>query len=140
MSNPMKLFIGALLFIQLFPVAACSGSPALAQHISTEVISVEVWRGGDDGLTSKLADALEEKFRQTSPFVVGPASERPSLVVTIPSNVKWKKVGTRTKVQFYVTFSRSSRQIGISKGACWEEDMPRCAAIIVADARKIALR
>lgn len=138
--NPMRIFVAILLCFQAAPIVACNSSSASAQNLSSKAISVEVWRGGDDGLTSKLADALEEKFRQTPPFIVGPASERESLKVTIPGNVRWKQIGVRTQVQFDVNFSRASRQIGTSKGVCWEDNLPRCAEIIVEDARKAALQ
>jgi hypothetical protein len=64
----------------------------------------------------------------------------PAPIVTIPTNVDWKKRGTRTRVFYTVEFASSTdRKLGKKKGACWENELKTCASQIVKQA-KIAAR
>lgn len=112
---------------------ACVGAPSLAKSVP-----VEVWRGGDDGLTSRFADALESAFRGSSAFVLSEGKKPGTLIVTIPSNVGWKQIGSRTEVHYSVTFTDTSSQaFGVSKGACWEDQLSKCAVHVLTDAEVV---
>ena len=112
---------------------ACVGAPSLAKPVP-----VEVWRGGDDGLTSRFADALEGAFRGSSAFVLSVGKKPGTLIITIPSNVGWKQIGSRTEVHYSVTFTGTSSQaFGASKGACWEDQLSKCAVHVLKDAEVV---
>jgi hypothetical protein len=102
---------------------------------------VEVWVGGDDGLTQKLEDAMESAFRSSQDFTLSSGKKPGTLVVLIPTNVGWKKIGTRTKVLYTVEFRSQTldgRKISDDKGSCWDGEYAKCAAHIVEDAKTAA--
>lgn len=116
-------------FIALSPVEAGSAKATL----------VEVWSGGDDGLTLRLRASLEEAFKSSSAFVLSSGKKPGTLIVTIPTNVPWKQVGQRTKVLYTVNFASIDNQpLGTSKGSCWDDALTKCANKIVKDATAVA--
>lgn len=103
---------------------------------SAEPILVEVWSGGDDGLTSRLRDALENAFKSSPDFALSSGKKPGTLVVTIPTNVGWRSIGKRTQVRYTVELSSAeNRRIRTSTGSCWDDGLAKCAAQIVSDAR-----
>ena len=99
---------------------------------------VQVWRGGDDGLTMRFAAALEEAFK-ASPLFGGQAEESRTLVATIPTNLRWRDVGGRTRFGYHVVFSdHAKRRVGESRGVCWEDRVSECAARVRTDAERIS--
>jgi hypothetical protein len=100
-------------------------------------VPVEVWRGGDDGLTIRLGEAIEAAFQASSLFTLSGGLKPGTLVVTIPSNVDWKEVGSRVRVSFKVTYTDpAERPLGRAAGKCWDDELPVCAAEILKRARK----
>jgi len=101
--------------------------------------SVEVWVGGDDGLTQRLRDAIEHAFQSSPRFVLSSGKKSGALVVTIPASVRWKQFGKRTQVFYRVEFATTDQQKrGASKGSCWDDESATCAAHIVGDAEVAA--
>jgi len=100
---------------------------------------VEVWTGGDDGLTQCLRVEIENKFKSSSDFVLGSGKKPASLIVTIPTHVAWMQKGARTHVRYKLELS-SSDDIGIGKssGSCWDDNFADCAAQIYGGAQKAA--
>lgn len=97
---------------------------------------VEVWSGGDDGLTQRLRVATENAFKSSPDFKVSSGKKPGTLVVTIPTHVQWKHIGGRTKVFYTVEFASAENQrIGIHKGSCWGDTITKCANQIVQNAR-----
>jgi hypothetical protein len=97
-------------------------------------IPVEVWRGGDDGLTIKLADAISSAFRASPDFVLSNERQAGAITISIPSNVPWKQIGNRTQVLYVANFSSAtSENLGTSTGACWDDELTRCADKILRD-------
>lgn len=112
---------------------------AVLGSASARKIPVEVWAGGDDGLTRRLRDTLEKRLRNSSDFTLSSGGQFGTLVVTIPTNVDWKTVGNRTQVSYVVEFTSAAKQkLGRSSGKCWEDDLDRCASRIVSDAKSAA--
>ena len=102
---------------------------------------VEVWGGGDDGLTLRFSDAVERALTGSPAFFAGHDKQPRTLVVTIPTNLRWEDVGARTRVFYEVVFAdREARRVGTTKGTCWEEQFDACAARIRSYAEKIAGR
>jgi hypothetical protein len=102
-------------------------------------LSVEVWTGGDDGLTQRLRDEIENRFKASSHFVLSSGKKPGTLIVTIPTNVTWTAKGTRTHVRYKVEFSSAAgSRIGISSGSCWDDRLADCAAEIYRGAQKVA--
>jgi hypothetical protein len=107
---------------------------------SPKLTLVEVWSGGDDGLTTKLRDTLENAFKSSPDFRLSAGKQPGTLTVTIPSHLEWKLVGNRTQVFYTVEFTSADNQhLGSSAGSCWEDALSKCASRIVKDA-KIAAR
>src|SRR6185503_8390719 len=74
---------------------------------------IEVWRGGDDGLTSRFADAVEDALRSSPAFVTDHGKEPRTLVLTIPTNLRWKEVGSRTRVSYEIVLTDAEgRRLG----------------------------
>ncbi|WP_321470784.1 hypothetical protein [uncultured Paludibaculum sp.] len=107
--------------------------------VSSEPIRVEVWIGGDDGLTLRLRDALEFAFRSSVDFTLSSGKKPGTLVVTIPANVDWKKIGRRTQVLYSAHFtSVDGKAAGNRSGSCWADALDKCADHIVGDAKNAA--
>lgn len=124
-----------LLTLAAFAIAV-PAIPALCKQRTTPV---EVWCGGDDGLTQRLKDALEQKLNLSPKFRLSSGKKPGTLVVTIPSNVKWKDVGRRTRVLYEVDFSTyDGKTLGRINGSCWDDRLVTCAADITRDAADMA--
>ena len=100
---------------------------------------VQVWHVGDDIYTAGLADALERAFRCSPDFVLSNGNRPGTLVVTIPTNLDWKRRFGRTTVFYAVEFATADgRSLGVAKGSCSSKAFPQCAARIVANVRVAA--
>ena len=108
---------------------------------SAKPTPVEIWTGGDDGLTQRLRDAVENKFKSSSDFVPSSGKKPGTLIVTIPTHVEWTQNGTRTQVRYRVEFS-SNDGVGIGKnsGSCWDDNFSACATEIYGGAQRAAHR
>lgn len=117
------------ILIALWSIVASASQPTF----------VEVWHGGDDGLTLRLVDKLEDLFQSSSEFVLSSGKKPETIVVTIPTHVQWKKIGRRIKVTYDVEFtSPDNQRIGSSSGSCWENRLKQCAVYIVQDTKRVA--
>ena len=100
---------------------------------------VEVWSGGDDGLTQRLRDGLEKAFGSSPDFNLSSGKKQGTLVVTIPTHVKWMQVGKRTYIDYTVEFtSTNPHNLGTVTGSCWDDEITQCVAQIMSDARRAA--
>ncbi len=128
----------------LFSMAAVSLFATLcaAKADQARPTLVEVWCVGDDGLTQRLRDALENAFKSSSNFRLSSGKKPGTLVVTIPTNVVWeqaKQADRRTKVLYSVEFASADDQnISSSTGSCWDDALAKCAAQIVKNAKTAA--
>jgi hypothetical protein len=113
------------------------GLCAVSSAAQTPRVPVQVQRGGDDGLTVRLSEAIGEAFRSSSRFSIADENAKVPLKIRIPTNVNWTAVGGRTRVNYSITFSRGgSIKSGQSAGFCFEDELQRCAAHVLADAAK----
>jgi hypothetical protein len=101
---------------------------------------VDVRADGDDGLTQRLADALEKAFRGSPDFTVVTKAEKNTLAVVIPTNVDWRKLGKRTQVLTPIEFSSddTNKILKVIKIACWDDMLSECADRVVKDAKGVA--
>lgn len=115
------------LFGLVIAVATCA-----ADSDSAKPALVEFWHVGDDGLSQKLADRVENAFKTSPDFILSSERKPGSLIVTIPTNVEWKRVGKRTQVLYRVEFaSADNKIISNTTGSCWDDKLAKCAAQIV---------
>lgn len=116
-------------------VAGATEAPASSR------IAVEVWRDGDIGSTVKFADALETEIYGYPRFVQS-ASKRPgTLIVTVTPSVERVEVGARVQSWYHVEFAtHDGKSLGASSGACWTEELAKCAKRVREDAELAALR
>lgn len=66
---------------------------------------VKVWCVGDDLFSQGMCQAFFAAFESTPDFDYLDENQPGNLIVTIPENVSWKKVGKRTKISYVVEFS-----------------------------------
>ena len=112
---------------------------SLASANQSTPTPVEVWCVGDDGLTQRLRESLENTFKDSTDFRQSYGKIPGTLVVTIASNVKWKTIGERTRVFYTVNFSSSNDlKISSKSGSCWDGDLAKCADQIVKAAKTAA--
>jgi hypothetical protein len=115
-------------------------APCVAEGNRTKPIPVEVRCGGDDGLTMRLRDTLENAVKLSPYFSLSSRKIPGTLVITIPTNVGWEQFGRRTRVFYSVEFASADDQhIGKITGACWDDKLTICAAQIIKNA-KVASR
>ena len=132
---PAKVYAHRILYCSLLFCLA------LGATASPKYTFVEVWWVGDDALTTKLRDALENAFKTSSDFRLSAGEKPGTLTVTIPSNVEWKRVGKRTQVFYTVKFSSAdNRHLGSSAGSCCDDSLSKCASKIIRDAKTAALK
>ncbi len=131
----MSLISKSIIAMTLLALAACAtASP------SAHTTLVEVWRGGDDGLTSRFADAIEEAFQRAPEFSLSSGKVPGTLVVTIPTSLGWTQVGERTEVTYVVEFSRVPNEtLRSSRGSCLENRLQDCVAQVLEEARAVTL-
>jgi hypothetical protein len=136
----LRIVVAALLNIQVSALRAADPTTA------TPII---VLAGGDDGLTQGLRYAIETASKSSADLrLVAAGLEPGTLILRIPTNVPWKKVGGRVRALYTIEFSSANglnwtadaRVLGTSKGSCWEDRLEVCAAQIIKDARGIARR
>lgn len=131
-SSAMKNTFLVLFGLMLMANSGLYAAPA-------KLTPVEVWTGGDDGLTQRLRLEIENKFRSSSDFVLSSGKKAGTLIVTIPTHVGWTTKGTRTYVRYEVKFSTSDdKQLGKSRGSCWEDNFAECVAQIYDSAQRAA--
>lgn len=124
----------ATLTIAAAAIAACAASSLRASPVP-----IEIWRGGDDGLTVRLRDAIEAAFRAAEDFSLSSGNSPGTLIVTVPSNVAWRRIGERAEIVYLVRFSDgASRSLGTRTGTCGEDQLRECAAQVLAGARVAA--
>ncbi len=118
-------------------MAASLAGAACATDVSfAKPTLVEVWAGGDDGLTQRLSDAIENAFQASPDFALSRGKKPGTLIVTIPANVGWKQIGGRIEVRYTVEFaSAEDQKFGNSVGSCWDDSLAECASRILDDAR-----
>ena len=137
--GPRMRFVSLKHFYPLV-IGAIIAAGVVAEAAPVKATLVEVWVGGDDGLTQRLRDAVEHAFQSSPRFVLSSGKKTGTLVVTIPTNVRWKQSGRRTQVFYNVDFASTERKnLGASKGSCWDDEFATCAAHIVG-AAEIAAR
>lgn len=113
--------------VVIFCVAA-----GMLNAVPSKRTPVDVRCNGDDALTQRTCAAVENGLKSSPDFILSAGSSPAELVITIPTNVDWKKVGKRTKVIYLAEFSSSGHQIlGNTKGACWDHAISTCAAQII---------
>jgi len=100
---------------------------------------VEFWHVGDDGLSERLAEEVDRAFLRSPDFKPSNGRKPGTLIVHIPTNVDWRRIGNRLQVLYVVEFSSTNGQkLGVHKGSCWENQLAECADRIVKDSKSAA--
>ena len=104
--------------------------------------AIELWRVGDDGLTLRFAAQFEADLRSAG-FVMavgGEARTSNTLVVRIPTHLRWEQVGSRTRATYTVEFATpDGRSLGRKSGSCWEDELSVCSKHAVRGAKSAAI-
>ncbi|MGA8742654.1 MAG: hypothetical protein WB561_15825 [Terracidiphilus sp.] len=94
---------GSLCMIALMIAAAGISGQSIA---SANAKPVEVWCGGDDGLTTKVCDAAEQVFKAAPDLPLANKDLLLRYKIVIPTNVAWKEDGRRTEILYTVKVLR----------------------------------
>lgn len=128
----------SILIVQEGVLVSCSLSATATWAIgaaSNKPTPIEFWHVGDDTLSERLAEQTEVLFMQSPDFTLSSGRKPGTLIVTIPTNVEWKRVDKRDRVRYTVEFSwRDGQKLGVRTGSCWDDKLAECAAHIVRDA------
>ena len=126
------------ILLVLFAISGVSTARGAAPKRIPKTL-VEVWCGGDDGLTQRLKDSIDHQFKGSDDFEMSFGKKPKTLIVTIPSNVSWKQNGKRTEVFYNVAFTSIKGEIlGGSRGSCFDDDLAKCSVHIFSDAQVAA--
>ena len=127
---------------QFHIVAVLAFAAAMSAQAAPEPVHVQIWTGGDDGLTQRLRDALETGIRKSGVFqlVNSEGMKADDFVILIPGHVAWEKTATGTVVTAKAQFSRADHPIDEVSVTCREETLRACAAQIVGSAKKAAAK
>ncbi len=106
-------------------VGFAAAPPAMA------AVSVEVWRGGDDGLTNRAFDALEKAFGDAKDFSLARAGEG---VVKVEITHHLRSDAKRHVTAPYA-ISRAEAAPLVGKATCTETTLPVCADKILSATR-----
>ncbi|WP_143559552.1 hypothetical protein [Sphingomonas dokdonensis] len=90
--------------------------------------AVEVWTGGDDGLTQRFASL----FRTTTQQIQ--TNDRSHRIRAVVEQITPRRRG---KVHVVVTFHREGERIGIIRCTAIEDNLARCAARASAAAERL---
>ena len=127
---PLRIIVKHLLSVGVF-LSAAAGS-ALA---ATTPTPVDIRCSGDDGLTQRVCSAIEDKFRVSTDFELNSEGKSGTLVINIPTNVRWEQVGKKMKVIYTVQFATwENKTIANYKGTCWDGKIIKCADQVLRDA------
>lgn len=131
----MQINLLLVIFVCFVPVFQETSTP-----IKSNQTFVEVWCGGDDNLTRGVCRAVYNELLSSPDFDLNSEEKPGRLIVTIPTNVKWKQHENRTRIFYRVEFtSTKDKKLSTKKGDCWEDDLKTCAFQVVRQA-KIAAR
>jgi hypothetical protein len=122
-------------------IAGFAASIACASHPPPSLTAaprpLEMWRVGDDSLTLRFSEGLREALRELPEFKSSRDLQPGTLVVSITNQLGWKEVGIRTKVSYNVHFIDWRRRLVREvSGSCWEDEMSKCVARVVKEARR----
>ena len=101
---------------------------------------VELWTGGDDGLTQKFAVAIENALISSPDFAWDSDEETVgTLIIRIPTHVYPRHRGGRTRIVYRVEFStKDDLLIFEIQGCCWASSVKKCAKEVLQDAKRAA--
>jgi hypothetical protein len=100
---------------------------------SGPAIPVETLSSGQHGPTRRLVAALDAALRASPRFVVSPGPATDALKLTIRIADRRRVLG-RIRINYSLTMERGGRGLPASTGGCWESELDRCAARVVAAA------
>ena len=109
----------------------------------SEPTPVELWKVGDDGLTNRLSQVIDEAFHASPLFVVSFKKLPGSLYVGIATNVRWKNIDHRTWVTAQIEVADMppfAKPVLSGEVSCWQDEITSCAKQVIelaARARKI---
>ena len=127
----LTLLASVIILVAVFPIPQKkSGSTNKGKT------PVEVWCAGDDLFSQGVCQAMFTAFESAPDFDWLDENKPGSLVITIPENAGWQKIGKRTKVSYSIEFSTSDDQVFMTrKGWCWHKEYAKCANQILKQAR-----
>ncbi len=124
----MKTVFSLMLLASLNACATTAEPPVVN---SNKPVPVEIFTGGDDGFTVRLADAVRSEFEKSPLFTLATDPANHALIVKIPTHVEWHDVGTKTRISYKLRLERAGQVLMESGGTCWETEMQVCAESIL---------
>jgi len=118
-SAPARVLVGAILVV-------VSAIPACDSHNQPEPRLICLTHIGDDGLTSRMTEALEARIGDKREWVLGGCSTDDSLFVCMRAP-EWNTVDSRIEVRptLAVRNGRFAQPVTIDS-RCWDDDLSLC--------------
>jgi hypothetical protein len=104
-------------------------------------IPIVIRHVGNDSLSASLTESIQAALKHSSVFFLASSRSPGTLLVTIPANPAWEKLGKRVRVFYTVEFaSPSGDDFGTHSGYCWADKLSECAAQVLLSAKDAAYR
>jgi hypothetical protein len=104
-------------------------------------IPIHLRRVGTDSLSANFAGSVQFALSRSSAFTLTSGRSPGTLLLTIPPNLAWEKLGKRIRVYYTVEFaSPDGQDFGEHSGYCWGDKLSDCAAQVVLSAKDAAYR
>jgi hypothetical protein len=114
----------------------------IQMQAAQEADHVQIWTGGDDGLTQRLRYEMEKGVSESGVFqlVNREGMKADDFIILIPTGVSWAKDANGLVVTAKAEFSRANRKLDEVTVTCREEALQVCAAQIVSAAKTAAAK
>ena len=115
----------------LLPFLLLFGSQSVSAQVQQERFPVAINLVGDDGLTQNLQSELRTAVQKNPALRIAAIGDERPLLIESDSNVDWDKLSGR-EIAIYIVFVTSGEAKRVLLvGACWENELSKCARDIV---------
>jgi hypothetical protein len=122
-------------------VTCCATAPRVKpafSDVASRRIPIELWRGGDDGYTLRLGEALEKALGESGVFLPIVMHDPTAMHLVIETNLRPVESGDNPKAQYVVILEPShGPPLGAIHGKCRGSEFDRCAHSVVASAERM---
>jgi hypothetical protein len=131
--------LGACRLLAAVTFIAMTGRAVAADLVAP--IPIMIRHTGSDTLSASLSESIQAALRHSSAFTLVSSRSPGTLLVTIPANPAWEKLGKRVRVFYTVEFaSPAGDDFGSHSGYCWADKLSECATQILLSAKDAAYR
>jgi hypothetical protein len=112
-------------------ISAFAGKTSYA---AASPVATEIWRRGDDGLTSRFYDAVVQAIRQDPTFALKHSQSSQLFKIFITDHMMSARNDGKEQALYSVDFSMDGHALSTLKGWCWKDDLKDCASQVAREA------